>query len=121
MNARVLVVVEDDIEMRNLVRFILGAETGLEIIGEASSGEGALALAKSNDPDLVILDHFIEGSVMGLELASEMKKVAPRCRIILFSAHPLQIEAEREPTIDRFVHKNDMQDLPRVVKELLAN
>ena len=120
MSARVLVVVEDDLEMRNLVKFLLESESGLEIIGEVASGEEAIRLAKDVQPDLVILDHFIEGEVMGLELSRELKEVAPKMKIVLFSSHNLKIEAEREPAIDLFVHKNEMHELPRIVKGLLA-
>lgn len=45
MSARVLVVVEDDVEMRQLIKFMLQSEDGIEIIGEVATSEEAIALA----------------------------------------------------------------------------
>lgn len=120
MSARVLVVVEDDVEMRQLIKFMLQSEDGIEIIGEVATSEEAIALAEQAQPDLVVLDHFIDGDVMGLDLSRDLKRVAPKMKIILFSSHDLKIEADREPAIDTFLNKKDMQLLPEAVKELLA-
>lgn len=120
MGPRILVVVEDDAETRTLVRFLLETEAGLEVVGEAATAEEALRLANDTKPDLAILDHYIEGDIMGLELSKHMRQALPDIKIILFSSHDLHIEAAREPAVDRFVPKSQMHELPAVIKQLLG-
>jgi CheY-like chemotaxis protein len=67
---KVLVVVEDDRDMRRLIRLTLGLEERLRVDAEAASARMALELVeRMDDLDLIILDHFIDGDVMGLEAA----------------------------------------------------
>ena len=82
---RVLVVIEDDPDFRRLIRLTLTREPGLDVEGEAASAEEALPLAEAMQPDLVVLDHFIDGTVMGIELAPLLKKVSPDTKVLLFT------------------------------------
>jgi hypothetical protein len=68
----------------------------------------------------VILDHFIEGTVMGIDLAPLLKKVAPSAKIMLFTTHDLAVEVSREPAIDRYLRKNDLDILLPAVREMLG-
>jgi DNA-binding NarL/FixJ family response regulator len=117
---RVLVVIEDDPDFRRLIRITLASESALEVEGEAASADEALPLAESTQPDLVVLDHFIEGNVMGIDLAPMIKAVAPTARILLFTTHDLAVEVAREPAIDRYLRKHDLGDLLPVVREMLG-
>ncbi|HEU0131011.1 MAG TPA: response regulator [Mycobacteriales bacterium] len=117
---RVLVVVDDDRDFRVLVRLMLGADARFEIEGEAANAEEAVALARATQPTLVILDHFIEGTVMGLQLAPRLKEVAPDMKILLFTTHDLAVEAAREPAIDRYLRKHDLTTLLPTVREMLG-
>ncbi len=96
--------------MTELVRFLL-AEKELDISASCSSAEEAVRLVKDNMADLVILDHFIDGDVMGLEAAPLIKQARPEVKIILLSSHDLAVEADREPAIDAFVPKSRLDDL----------
>jgi two-component system nitrate/nitrite response regulator NarL len=115
----VLVVVEDDPDMRRLVRFVLGEDPRLEVSGEASTGEQGVELARETQPDLVVLDHFLEGPTTGLQVAPLIKEVAPQARIILFSSHDLAVEAGQTPSVDAFVAKRDIHSLLAVARDLL--
>ncbi|HWL35985.1 MAG TPA: response regulator [Frankiaceae bacterium] len=117
---KVLVVIEDDADFRRLIRLTLMGEPGIEVDGEAASAEEALPLAEAMAPDLVILDHFIEGTIMGVDLAPMIKRVAPTSRILLFTTHDLAVEVSREPAIDRYLRKHDLAQLLPVVREMLG-
>jgi DNA-binding NarL/FixJ family response regulator len=117
---RVLVVIEDDPDFRRLIRLTLAGEPGLEVDGEAASAEEALPLAEAVQPHLVVLDHFIEGTIMGITLAPMIKKVAPDSKIMLFTTHDLAVEVSREPAIDRYLRKHDLNQLLPAVRELLG-
>ncbi|CCG03678.1 response regulator [Blastococcus saxobsidens] len=54
MTAAVTVLLADDHAMfREGLRFVLGQEPGLTVVGEAATGEQALSLAAELDPDQV--------------------------------------------------------------------
>lgn len=117
---RVMVVVEDDEDFRQLVRLVLDADTRLALAGEAANAEEALSAARTLQPDVAILDHFIEGTVMGLDLAPLLKEVAPDMRILLFTTHDLAIEVSRQPAIDAYLRKHDLRLLLPTVQSLLG-
>jgi two-component system, NarL family, vancomycin resistance associated response regulator VraR len=119
MTLKILVIVEDEEDMRMMIRAILLTDQRLEIVGEAASAAEAIEAAKSLDPGLIILDHSIEGDVMGLEAAPLLKQVAPFAKILLFSAFDLEIEAAAEPAIDAFLSKSHVRRLLPTVQQLL--
>jgi DNA-binding NarL/FixJ family response regulator len=117
---RVMVVVEDDPDFRRLIRITLSGESRLLVEGEAASADEALPLARETQPQLVVLDHFIEGTIMGLALAPLIKDVAPDAKILLFTTHDLATEVSRTPSIDRYLRKHDLGELLPTVRDMLG-
>lgn len=117
---RVLVVIEDDPDFRRLIRITLTGEARLHVEGEAASADEALPLAREMQPQLVVLDHFIDGQIMGLALAPLIKEVAPGAKILLFTTHDLATEVSRTPAIDRYLRKHDLADLLPTVRDMLG-
>jgi DNA-binding NarL/FixJ family response regulator len=117
---KVLVVVEDDLDMRTLIRITLAQDPRLEVVGEASSADEALALVRTTDPGLIVLDHTIDGAMTGLEAAPLLKAAAPHVKILLFTAYDLAAEARAEPAIDGYLRKDEFQKLLPTVERLLA-
>ena len=62
-----VLVVDDHPLFRHGVVSSLGMEPGLTVVGEASSGEDALKLARELLPDVVLLDISMPGSGYGRE------------------------------------------------------
>lgn len=50
------------------------------------SGESAIQLATTLDPDVLISDVVMRG-MTGIEAAGEILKIAPACRVLLVSGH----------------------------------
>lgn len=117
---RVLVVVEDDPDMQLLIQLMLGAEPLFEFCGAAATACEAIALAQAKQPELIVLDHFIEGQMMGLQAAPLIKAVAPDVHIILFTSHDLAVEVNREPSIDIWLRKSDIGKLLPTARNLLG-
>ena len=117
--ARVLVVVEDEEDIRMLIRLLLRDDPRIELFGEASSAREAIELARSAHPGLIILDHSIDGDIMGLQAAPLLKEAAPDAKILLFTAFDLQKEAEAEPAVDAFLSKSNMDRLLPTVQTML--
>ncbi len=83
MTIRVLLV-DDSAIIRGLMSKALSQDTSIEIVGAASNGEIAINMAKSTQPDIIILD--IEMPVMdGIIALPHLLVVAPKCKIIMAS------------------------------------
>jgi DNA-binding NarL/FixJ family response regulator len=117
---RVLVVIEDEPGMRLLIHETLSEDEQLEIEGEVETLEEALEEVRKRPPDLIILDHYLTGKTMGLEGAPRLKEIAPEAKIVLFSGHDLSVEVSREPAVDAFLHKKNLDQLLPLVHELLG-
>ncbi len=56
------------------------------MVGEAGSAAEALALAVSNQPDVVVLDISMPGG-SGLQVVGQLRKRVPKARILILSIH----------------------------------
>jgi DNA-binding NarL/FixJ family response regulator len=77
------VVVDDHPSFRRSARMLL-VEEGFEVVGEAESAAGAVALVANLEPDLVLLDVQLPG-VDGFEVASRLRERSPALAIVLVS------------------------------------
>ncbi len=114
-----LVVVEDDPDVKFLIRTVFSLDTRFFLAGEAGSAEEGLELVRSIGPGLIVLDHGLAGELTGIKAAPLFKRVTKGAKIILFSAHAeLQAQAEAEPAIDAFLLKTDVAQLLRLAQQL---
>jgi CheY-like chemotaxis protein len=104
-------VVEDEPDMRLLIRLALTRDRRFEPIGEASSADAALELLEGQEAKLIVLDHSIEGSLMGLEAAPLLKRKAQGAKILLFTAYDMSAEAAAEPAVDAYLRKDRIDQL----------
>jgi DNA-binding NarL/FixJ family response regulator len=78
-----LLIVDDNSSMRHIIRSLL-EQQGYEICGEAEDGLQAIELAKQLKPDLILLDASMP-KLGGPQVASVLKRMLPKSRIILFT------------------------------------
>ena len=114
-----MVVIEDDPDMQELIRLALRPEPQLHLVGHAERADEGLALVEREQPDLVILNHYLEAGSLGLELAPALKRAAPRTKLVLFSSYDLAIEAQHESAVDVYVNKRRLASLLPTVSSLL--
>ena len=84
-NIRVLVA-DDHAVVREGIRHVLTSDGGFEIVGEASNGNDAVALAQSQRPDVVVLDLSMPG-LSGLDAAGRIRELVPDAAILVLSIH----------------------------------
>lgn len=77
-----VLVVDDDAQIRNLLRHVLG-EAGYRV-EEAAGGRQALERVNQKTPDLLITD-LIMPEVEGMETITRIRKIAPSLKIIAMS------------------------------------
>src|SRR5271169_3095384 len=87
MNDRITVLIADDhtILRRGLVS-LLSLNHGIDVIGEAGDGSGAVEMALRLRPDVVLMDLSMP-VLNGLEATARLKKEAPAMKVLILSAH----------------------------------
>jgi CheY-like chemotaxis protein len=79
-----ILLVEDSEPYRRALWSILGADSRMELAGEALDGVEAVRKAGDLKPDLILLDVNLAG-VNGIEAAAQIRSVAPSARMIFLS------------------------------------
>lgn len=82
---RIRVLLADDHRIfRDALRMLLAAEC--EVVGEASDGEQAVAIAVQLKPHVVLMDIGMPG-IGGLSAARRIAKQAPACKVLMLSQY----------------------------------
>ena len=84
VSVRCLIVDDSDEFVASAAR-LLGSQ-GLDVVGSASSGERALELAGSLEPDVALVDIEL-GEEDGIELSHVFAAQAPATRVVLISSY----------------------------------
>jgi DNA-binding NarL/FixJ family response regulator len=78
--------VDDHALIRAGIRALVQNLGSIEVIGEAADGREALALTKTHQPDVVLMDISMAG-LNGLEATARIVKSYPNVRVLILSAH----------------------------------
>ena len=81
-----LLIVDDQLAVRQGLRMLLTAEPDFQVVGEASDGEGALSLAQTLNPDVVLMDVEMPHSD-GIAAAQALHTACPHVAVIMLSIH----------------------------------
>ena len=113
MDVRVLTV-DDQAVFREIAREVIDATPGFASVGEACSGEEALAAVSELEPHLVLLDVRMPG-LDGFEVARRLNATHPDTFLVLISAEDW-IEMARQVNGVPLVRKQDFG--PRMLERL---
>src|SRR5690242_1576523 len=84
-DARIILVDDHDLARAGLRRVLFGAR-GLEIVGEARTGQEALALCAQVRPDLVLMDVRL-ADMDGIAVTRSIRANLPGTQVILFTMY----------------------------------
>ncbi|NTU74739.1 MAG: response regulator [Anaerolineaceae bacterium] len=123
MSKTCILVIEDNIDNLDLIRFLLEQE-GYEIL-TAMDGKNGLKICEEQKPDMVLLDLTLP-EIDGWHLASRLKKSPETAsiRVIAITAHVLPGDRERafEAGCDGYITKPlDINNFPVTIKEYLSS
>ena len=81
-----ILVVDDEPDIRFMLRMTLGREPGIEIVREATNGEQAVKLVREKCPDAILLD--IGMPVMdGIEATPFIRSACAKTKIVILTAY----------------------------------
>ncbi|GAA1100602.1 response regulator transcription factor [Nocardiopsis composta] len=81
-----VVLADDHPVVREGIRGMLAAEGGIEVVGEAGSGDEALAVARAQAPDVVLMDLRMPGCD-GVQATERVLAGVPGCRVLILTTY----------------------------------
>lgn len=79
-------ITDDHRVVREGLRYMLSDAPGIDVVGEAESGEELLAIIGSEPVDVVLLDVRMPG-MSGLDVLERLTETAPQVRVLMLSMH----------------------------------
>ncbi len=108
MPIRVLLV-DDVVEVRRLLRTTLRFRGGFEVVGEATGGAEAVRCAAQLGPDVVVLDLGLP-DLAGREVLSGIRAASPRSKVVIFSGSDASEHQWIEGKVEGYVLKETQLD-----------
>jgi two-component system, NarL family, invasion response regulator UvrY len=112
-----VLIVEDQAPFRRAARAVVTATPGFEVVGEAESGEDAVAMADALLPGLVLMDINLPG-INGIEATRRITAAHPEAVVMLLSTYQagdLPSDANSSGAVE-YVHKEEFG--PSVVRDV---
>ncbi len=114
------IVVDDEAPARDELVYLLGKESGIEVVGEADGGATAVVLAAQLKPDVVFLDIEMR-NMNGLETAKVLRGVTPQAVIVFATAYDnYALQAFELGAVDYLLKPFEQRRLKLTVERLLS-
>ena len=116
-------IVDDQRDIRLLLRILIdAADDGLSVVGEAASGPEALAEVERIEPVVVVFDEMMP-EMTGSEAAAKLRRLRPAQIMVLCTAYldDQVIERARAAGMDAWLAKQDVAELPDLIRRLVAS
>jgi RNA polymerase sigma factor (sigma-70 family) len=79
-------IADDHNVLRRGIRTLVESRADLRVVGEATSGYEALALARETKPDIAIVDYSLP-ELNGRDLTIELKRELPKVEVLIYTMH----------------------------------
>src|SRR4051794_8139758 len=115
-----VLIVDDQAPFRAVARTVVTLAAGFAVVGEAASGEEAVAMAADLHPAMVLMDINLPG-INGIEATRQIVAAAPETVVIMLSTY----RADDLPSdaadcgAARYVHKEDFG--PAILREIWSD
>ena len=117
-----ILIVDDHALAREGLRALL-VTGGYDVVGEATSGEDAVELARSQSPDLVLLDIRLGQGMDGLEVAARLRADRADLKILMVTLHdmPEYVRAALTAGASGYVLKDaSLSEIRTAIEQVLA-
>lgn len=82
-----LILIDDHTVVRRGLRSFLESFADLAVVGEAASGEAALAQLETWLPDVAVMDLHMPGGLDGIETTQRVRQLSPHTQVVVLTAH----------------------------------
>ncbi|MFE7287657.1 response regulator [Streptomyces noursei] len=90
-----LLLCDDHAVVRAGLRALLSADPGIEVVGEAATGEEALAVAAQRRPDVVLMDLSLGTGIDGIEATRRIVAEVPGTRVLVLTTYDTDADVTR--------------------------
>lgn len=121
MEKQYIVIIEDNIELREAYRVMLNSITYLHVVGMYTTCEEAIKNIKRDDPTVVLIDLTLPG-MSGIQGIREIKKINPNIKIMVISVHddsPYIFDALCAGAMGYITKDSGHQELIRGIEDLV--
>jgi len=80
-----VLLVDDHAVVREGLRAFLRLQRDMEVVGEAAGGDDALAVARSTQPDVIVLDLVMPGGD-GISVLRRVREEVPQARVLVLTS-----------------------------------
>jgi DNA-binding NarL/FixJ family response regulator len=88
-----VVVIDDQDDIRLLVRLQLAEQPDLEVVGEFAAADEAAAQLGALRPDVLVLDHMLGRGTTGSDALTSLLAAAPGARVVFHVGDPTMIQS----------------------------
>lgn len=81
-----VVIIEDDEVIRNGYAFLIGKESGFQVVRSYGSFEEASKTIQSDDPEVILLDIELPGT-NGIDALPKLKKLVPSASVLILTVY----------------------------------
>ncbi|SIT67202.1 response regulator transcription factor [Microbacterium sp. RU33B] len=92
MSALRVVLVDDHPIVRAGLRSLFPADAGVDVVGEAATGEEAVALARHLHPDVVLCDLRLGDGIDGVETTRQLRGLDPAPAVVILTTFDRDVE-----------------------------
>ena len=121
MDKPIRILIADDHELvRQGFEALLTVKEGIEVVGQAENGEQAVKLARSLDPDIILMDLLMPVKD-GIEATREIKSENPDARILIitsFSEDDNVYKAVKAGALGYLLKDSSPQDLLQAIHDV---
>lgn len=117
-----IVLVEDHVLIREVIKKCIEEVPGLQVVGELSDGSDVVDFLKATTPDMIILDISMP-QLQGIEATKKIKSLYPEVKILILTMHKSKHHISRafDAGADGYILKeNALADLIFAIKSIRA-
>ena len=113
-----VLIVDDTAAVRDGLRSILQAYPDIDVVGEATNGEEAIAQAEQLRPAVILMDIQMPGTD-GIAATRHIKQQSPDVRVLVLTVHSRYIDDALAAGADAYLRKDSgRQELVQAIRDL---
>jgi DNA-binding NarL/FixJ family response regulator len=101
-----ILLADDQPDVRSAMRLLLEQESAIDVVGETGKAQDLLSQAEIAQPDLVLLDWELPGS-LAADLLDALRARCVQVKVVALSGRPEARQEALAAGIDAFVSKGD--------------